>query len=147
MKVLQDEVVAVKTILQESCNQCCQGAVCISYFKRLKGVISVENEKQLNDIFDNIIQSSIKNIAKKVTDDPWLPYVLDRKFPIESKTIQLAKTLTSTIIENMSNKKKITFANISQAIPKWLSKNDQDLLLGSVIQFLFYLDKYTEDEL
>lgn len=141
----KEDVLAVKQILQECCDQCCQGAFCISYFKRLKGAISKHNQKNINVVFDSIIKENIINILQKLQDTSWLIYELEGKFPSESTVIELSKILTITIIENASqNKEKIEFHNIVATIPQWLSINDQDLILGSIIQFLFYLDNYVE---
>jgi len=146
MKSIQEDILAVKQVLQESCDQCCQGAFCISYFKRLRGTISLENQEQIHEIINNVIKENIKGIEKKLSNNPWLIYDLDSKFPTESKTMELSKVLTATIVENISKNRNITLENIEQVIPKWLTKNDQDLVLGSVIQFLFYLNNYTDDE-
>lgn len=147
MKKIQDEVLAVKQILQECCDQCSQNAICIPYFKRLKGAISKNNEIQMMAIIDSIIKENIDNITNKTNETSWLIYELESQFPSETKVIELSKILTITIVENIAkNKNKINFKNIVQAIPKWLTKNDRDLVLGSIIQFLFYLDNYVSIE-
>lgn len=145
MKDLQEDILAVKQILQESCDQCCQGAFCITYFKRLKGTISNQNQEQVDVILNTIVEENIQNIKKKELDNSWLTYELDNTFPTESKIIHLAKILTTTIVDN-NLKDKVMIKDIQEAIPKWLSKNDRDLTLGSIIQFLFYLDNYVSTE-
>lgn len=150
MTKLQEEVKAVKQILQECCEQCGQGAVVITYFKRLKGAVSKEYERNNKEIFNSIVVECIEQISINLKENPWLICELESTFPSETRTIELSKILTQTIIDNISKKKnKITFQNIYHSLPKWLSKNDRDLLLGSIIQFLFYLANYvpTEDEI
>lgn len=147
MTKLHEEIVAVKQVLQECCEQCGQGAVVIAYFKRLKGAVSKEYERNNKEVFNDLISECIEKISINLKENPWLICELDSTFPSESRAIELSKILTKSIVENISKKKnKITFQNIFHAIPKWLPKNDRDLVLGSIIQFLFYLAEYVPVE-
>lgn len=137
-------VLAVKKILQECSEQCGKGVICIPYFKRLKQGITNE---QINDTFTSIIQENLSNMKKKAYTNEWLIYELENYFSSQPLPVELAKAFIVSLFDSISkNNIDINFKMISKGMPKWLSKNDRDLTLGSIILFLFYLDNYVSIE-